>query len=67
MKLLLFAQSIIIIWLAVSWAFVFWYIIQHGSVTLVEPVTWILRAEFCLAALITVAALTLIFWLIRRK
>ncbi len=66
MKLLLFVQGIIIIWLAGSWAFVFWYIIRHGSYRMVEPVTWILRTEFYLALLLTIAALASIKKLPRR-
>ncbi len=41
----------------ITWAFIFYKIIQDGQVILVEPVEWIIRTEFYLALCFVVVSL----------
>lgn len=56
MKLLIFSLCLIIAWLAGTWAYVFLQVLIHGQYIAVEPVDWILEAEFYIAAALTVTA-----------
>jgi len=66
-KLALVVTAGLIFWLAGTWAFAFWRMIQVGYIKFVEPNRVMLYAEFYVAVLITVAAVVLIIIICRKE
>ena len=66
MQLLLMVYSMIIAWLAGTWAWVFWKLINDGQVIMNEVDPTVLAWEFVIACVITLVALVTVAIMARR-
>ena len=51
----------------ITWAIIFYKIIQDGQVILVEPINWIIKSEFALAVFMCLVCLIAVWIAIRKK
>ena len=53
-------------YVSLAWAYVFYKIIEDGRVILIEPVSWIIRAEFFLALCFVVISFCAVIIAVRK-
>ena len=67
MRIAVVITGILCIWGMSSWAYVFRYVIKHGSYLVYEPVGWIIKAEFYSAVFFAVIGLACVIYAIVKK